>query len=81
MTEDLKKVNFSINFKKRKYMIWFIPYNIHFQYEAKSITPVDEYVCKLSDELKKMAKNELGETEEERKIAIKTLRDWVSKKF
>lgn len=41
------------------------------------MTEVDEYKCTLSDELKKIAYQELGETDEIRSIAIKTLRDFV----
>ena len=38
---------------------------------------MDEYVCTLSDELKKIAANELRETEKIRAHGIKALRDWV----
>lgn len=48
-----------------------------FQYQAKSITPVDEYVCTLSNELQKTAANELRETDKIRAHSIKALRDWV----
>ncbi|CAO1428345.1 unnamed protein product [Diamesa hyperborea] len=47
------------------------------KYQSKSITPVDDYVCTLSKELKELAKNELRETDEVRRNAIKALRDWV----
>lgn len=49
----------------------------NFQYQSKSTTPVDEYTCELSDELKKLAKIELGETDEIRSNAIKVMRDWI----
>jgi hypothetical protein len=47
------------------------------KYQVKSITPVDEYICELSDELKEIAKLELNETEEIRKSSIEVIRDWV----
>lgn len=49
------------------------------QYQAKSITPVDEYVCKLSKELLQQAEELLGENEEKRQAGIKELRDWILK--
>lgn len=38
---------------------------------------MDEYVCELSDELKRVAFLELNETEELRNVSIKLIRDWV----
>lgn len=49
------------------------------QYQVKSITPVDDYVFTMSDELKKIAEVELRETEEMRKFALKAIRDWAMK--
>ncbi|CRK89975.1 CLUMA_CG003703, isoform A [Clunio marinus] len=46
-------------------------------YQSKSITPVDNYEYKLSDELKKIAEEELRETEEIRNHGLKTMRDWI----
>lgn len=53
--------------------------NVEFflQYQAKSITPVDEYVCTLSEELQKQAQEELGETPEIRDRSLKEFRDWI----
>lgn len=48
-----------------------------FQYQIKSAWPVDEYVCTLSDELKKIAEKELRETDKIRAHAIKAIRDWA----
>lgn len=53
--------------------------DLSFQYQSKSITPVDEYVFTLSKELEEIAENELGETEQVRNNAIKELRDWTMK--
>jgi hypothetical protein len=47
------------------------------QYESKSITPVDEYECTLSEELQKIALVELQETEEVRTNGIRAIRDWI----
>lgn len=47
------------------------------KYQTKSITPVDDYKFTLSDELKKIAEDELRETEEVRNHAIKAMRDWI----
>jgi hypothetical protein len=47
------------------------------QYQAKSTTPVDDYVWTLSDELKKIAEKELRETEQIRSHSIKAMRDWI----
>ncbi|CRL06985.1 CLUMA_CG019986, isoform B [Clunio marinus] len=49
------------------------------KYQAKSITPVDKYKFTLSDELRKIAKEELRETDETREHALKALRDWAIK--
>ena len=46
-------------------------------YQSKSITPVDDYVFTLSNELATIAENELRETEEVRNNAIKVMRDWT----
>ena len=48
-----------------------------FQYQSKSITPVDEYVCNLDDELLEILENEIRETKESREHAIKAMRDWT----
>ena len=48
-----------------------------FQYQAKSATPVDRYVCSLSEETKKRAFEEIGETEELRQASLKEIRDWL----
>ncbi|KAG5670107.1 hypothetical protein PVAND_000390 [Polypedilum vanderplanki] len=45
----------------------------------KSITPVDEYKFHLCNELEVMAKEELRETNEMRKHAIKAMREWIMK--
>lgn len=47
------------------------------KYQAKSVTPVDDYVLTMSNDLKEMAKNELRETDEIRTNAIRALRDWA----
>lgn len=47
------------------------------KYQEKSVTPVDEYVFTMSNELKEMAEIELRETEEIRTNAIKAMRDWA----
>ncbi|KAG5680371.1 hypothetical protein PVAND_009880 [Polypedilum vanderplanki] len=47
------------------------------KYQIKSITPVDHYVCSLSEETQKRAFEEFGETEERRQKYIKEIRDWV----
>lgn len=49
------------------------------QYQAKSITPVDDYKFTLSDELKKLAEEELRETDEIRGNAIRAIREWAIK--
>lgn len=36
-------------------------------------------MCELNDELRKMAENELKESDENRMYGIKVLRDWVDK--
>lgn len=41
------------------------------------MTAVDEYEWKLSEDLRKVAETELGETDEIRTNAIKTMRDWI----
>lgn len=45
----------------------------------KSITPVDEYKCSLSDETKKFVEEEFRETDEVRKHALEELREWAMK--
>ena len=47
------------------------------KYQAKSVTPVDEYVFTMSKDLQEKAESELRETEEIRTNAIKALRDWA----
>lgn len=44
---------------------------------AKGITPIDNYVFTLSDELKEMAENELRETSSNRDHALKAMREWI----
>jgi hypothetical protein len=44
---------------------------------AKSVTPVDDYVCRLPLETQKMAEDELRESETTRKQAIDALREWA----
>lgn len=46
---------------------------------TKSITPVDDYVCKLPLETQKFVEEELRETESSRKHAIQSLREWAEK--
>lgn len=52
---------------------------IFFQYQSKSITPVDEYKCTLSEELLKQAEEELGETAEIRDKLLEEFREWIWK--
>lgn len=47
------------------------------KYQAKSVTPVDEYVFTMSKELQDMAEVELRETDEIRSNAIRALREWA----
>lgn len=47
------------------------------QYQSKSITPVDDYECTLSDELIKAAYDLLGETPEIRDKSIAEFREWI----
>lgn len=47
------------------------------QYQIKSITPVDDYVCTLSPEVKEILKNEFRETEDLRQFALESLREWT----
>ncbi|CAO1428131.1 unnamed protein product [Diamesa hyperborea] len=47
------------------------------KYQAKSVTPVDDYVFTMSNELKEIAEIELRETDEIRTNAIRALRDWA----
>lgn len=44
---------------------------------SKGITPIDDYVFTLSDELKEMAENELRETSSTRDHALKAMREWI----
>jgi hypothetical protein len=44
---------------------------------VKSITPVDHYICELSDELRELARKELNETDEIREKSIQAIRDWA----
>lgn len=46
---------------------------------VKSITPVDDYECTLSDELKQMAEKELRETDAIRENALRAIREWALK--
>ena len=46
---------------------------------VKSITPVDDYKCTLPDELKKLAENDLRETDEIRDNALRAIREWAIK--
>lgn len=46
------------------------------QYQAKSITPVDEYECNLSQDLRDILQRELRETDEMRNFGLKAMRDW-----
>lgn len=48
-----------------------------FQYESKSITPVNDYEVVLSKELRKKAEQELRETDEIREFAIEAFRNWA----
>lgn len=47
------------------------------QYQAKSITPVDDYECNLSQDLRDILEREIRETDEMRNFAIKAMRDWT----
>lgn len=44
---------------------------------SKGITPIDDYVFTLSNELKEIAENELRETTASRDHALKAMRDWI----
>lgn len=46
---------------------------------SKSITPVDEYKCTLSDGEKKIAEDELRETDVIRENALRAIREWAIK--
>lgn len=46
---------------------------------TKSITPVDDYICTLSEATQKIAKEELRETESCRRHAIEAIREWAEK--
>jgi hypothetical protein len=48
-----------------------------FQYQSKSVTPVDDYECNLSPELLEILEKELRETEETRNHGITALREWM----
>lgn len=50
---------------------------LYFQYQSKSVTPVDEYKCTLDQELLSILENELRETEEIRNYAITAMREWI----
>jgi len=51
---------------------------LSFQYQAKSITPIDDYSsCSISKDLQALAERELRETEEIRNFSINALRDWA----
>lgn len=48
--------------------------------QTKSTTRVDDdYICKLSLEVQKIAETELRETNEIREHALRSLRDWAEK--
>jgi hypothetical protein len=49
------------------------------QEDLKVLYTPDKYVCKLSDELKKIAKKELREDDKVREQALAQMRDWISK--
>lgn len=44
---------------------------------SKGITPADDYICSLSEELIELAKTELRETKSIRDQSLKILRDWI----
>ncbi|XP_053698268.1 alpha-tocopherol transfer protein-like [Sabethes cyaneus] len=46
---------------------------------TKAISPPDDYVFSFSDELRKLAEDELGETDDRREHALKILREWAEK--
>lgn len=71
-----------------KFLIYFLHTNARvlkiylrffFQMQTKSTTQVDDYQCKLSLETRKIAENELRETDEIRTHSLKSLREWVDK--
>lgn len=47
------------------------------QYQKKSITEVDDYVCTLNKEQLEILEKEIRETKETRDYAIKAMRDWT----
>lgn len=47
------------------------------QYQEKSITPVDDYECTLSQDLRDILEREIRETAEMRSFAIKAMREWT----
>jgi hypothetical protein len=60
-------------------MIQILSKPFQIQFQAKSITPVDDYKFTLSDELRKLAEEELRETDEIRENAIRAIREWATK--
>lgn len=46
---------------------------------TKSTTQVDDYLCKLSSDTRKIAELELRETDDICKHSLKSLRDWIEK--
>lgn len=50
---------------------------MQYDYQSKSTTPVDDYVCELSPDLVEMLEKELRETKESREHGLKALRDWT----
>ncbi|CAG9805921.1 unnamed protein product [Chironomus riparius] len=46
---------------------------------TKSITPIDDYVCTLPEETRKIAEDELRETDSVRRHALESLREWAEK--
>jgi hypothetical protein len=47
--------------------------------QTRSMNKVDDYVCKLLPETRKIAELELRETEVTRKHALRELREWAAK--
>lgn len=52
--------------------------NLCAQNHSKSITPLDDYEFTLSNELKTFVEKEFRETDETRKHAIESLREWAA---
>lgn len=45
--------------------------------DCKWVTEADDYVCPLSAETQKVAKEELREDEQSRQTALECMRDWI----